>query len=118
MPGISRLQRNWLVVGLVLVLLMGVVPPFKAVAPSIGYNIRHAHHLGYRFLLAPPLPGDVYPALVGRESAVDAPVLLFQCLLVCAVLGLGYVLSPGHDAKKRAAGAESAAERPSESPSP
>jgi len=102
---------------LVLVLLMGVVPPFKAIAPSIGYNARHAHHLGYRFLLAPPSPGEVHPALAGRESAVDAKVLLFQCLLAGAVLGLAYVVSPGHDSKKQAGGAESA-EIPSESPTP
>lgn len=101
---------------LVVVLLMGVVPPYKAVAPSIGYNTRHTHHLGYRFLLAPPDPGDVRPALAGRKSAVDAKVLLFQCLLAAAVLGLAYVVSPGHE-KKPVDGADPA-ERPAESPAP
>jgi len=117
MLGMSRRQRNWLMAWLVLVLLMGVVPPFAAIAPSVGYNTRHAHHLGYRFLLAPPSPGEVNPALAGRKSAVDAKVLLFQCLLAGTVLGIAYVVSPGHDAKKHAGEAESA-ESAAESPAP
>lgn len=113
MPRINRRQRNWLMAGLCLVLLMGVFPPFQAAAPSTGFNVRESHHLGYAFLLAPPRPVERSLALTGMEATVDAPVLLFQCFLVFVAIGVGYMSSGGHEAKPSEAAAAPVAPKPS-----
>src|SRR5688572_16902185 len=80
-------QRNTLVGGLIVALLLGLFPPWRALAPSIGYNTYREFDLGYAPFFAPPDPAAAVPALVGRTASIDRAVLLFQWALTAAVTG-------------------------------
>jgi hypothetical protein len=93
-PPLNARQRNVLIGGVVVALLMGLFPPWCAAAPSIGFHTYREFDLGYRPIVMPPDPAARLPALAGRSAAIDVPVLVFQWVATAAVTaGLYFALA-------------------------
>ena len=62
----NRNQKIAVAVGVVLVVLSGLFPPYEGVFATKGDNLRR--HLGRHFLFAPPTPEYVHKAIFGPKA--------------------------------------------------
>ena len=84
-----KTRRLVTVVVLLLVALMGLIPPWtKYTASPRGLNIEKP--AGYSFIFAPPQPDGYYGS---QGVKVDVKRLLIQWVIVCAVAG-AYLVKP------------------------
>ena len=61
----NKIQRNIIMVGLVLVILNGVFLPYKSVC-AFRY-FKGYKRMGYYFILTPPTRSDAYEVFVGKK---------------------------------------------------
>lgn len=85
----NKKQRTILIVGIVVMILMGLFPPWTA---TYNYKSQHSQHpRGYAFIATPP-HFTLYP--IGSSGIVlDISRLSLQWIVVLLATGLGVFLS-------------------------
>jgi hypothetical protein len=79
-------QLRTLLVGLVLIVLMGLFPPWIYTYEGVFHSWRYERRAGYRFILNPP-PRAPAPNDASMEAHIDGLILAIQCVTVAIIVG-------------------------------
>ena len=85
-------QRKIAIVGVVLFVFMGLIPPWTYTLNA--QSIHREKPAGYALIISPPVPEDDNPAFGVK---IDISRLIIQWLVLAAATGLGAFITRSHD---------------------
>lgn len=77
-------QKKCLMLGIIVIVIMGVFPPWRMYSCFPKSNMKRYEPMGYSFIAEPPKPS--WQAIT-KGVAIDLPRLLIQWAIVAAITG-------------------------------
>ena len=76
----NKAQQVVVIIGLVLVILTALFPPYEAELHREGDNFKV--WMGYRFFFAPPSQRELYRVVVGHEASSTSSLSMYSANIV------------------------------------